>query len=73
MQSSSAAMAITLTAAQGGLIDAQGAAAVVIGANIGTTATALMTTPGATPNARRAAWAHVAFNLITAVVAGVSM
>ena len=69
MQSSSAAMAITLTAAQGGLIDAQGAAAVVIGANIGTTATALMTTPGATPNARRAAWAHVAFNLITAVVA----
>lgn len=69
MQSSSAAMAITLTAAQGGLIDAQGAAAVVIGANIGTTATALMTTPGATPNAHRAAWAHVAFNLITAVVA----
>ncbi len=44
MQSSSAAMAITLmTAAQGSLIDAQGAAAVVIGANIGTTATALMT------------------------------
>lgn len=69
MQSSSAAMAITLTAAQGGLIDAQGAAAVVIGANIGTTVTAVLAAIGATPNARRAASAHVVFNLGTGVVA----
>lgn len=69
MQSSSAAMAITLTAAQGGLIDAQGAAAVVIGANIGTTVTALLAVIGATPNARRAASAHVVFNLLTGAVA----
>jgi len=69
MQSSSAAMAITLTAAQGGLISAQGAAAVVIGANIGTTVTALIATIGATPNARRAAAAHVVFNLLTGAVA----
>lgn len=69
MQSSSAAMAITLTAAQGGLIGAQGAAAVVIGANIGTTVTALLAAIGATPNARRAASAHVVFNLGTGVVA----
>jgi len=69
MQSSSAAMAITLTAAQGGLIGAQGAAAVVIGANIGTTVTALLAAVGATPNARRAASAHVAFNLLTGAVA----
>jgi len=69
MQSSSAAMAVTLTAAQGGLIGAQGAAAVVIGANIGTTVTALLATIGATPNARRAAAAHVVFNLLTGVVA----
>jgi phosphate:Na+ symporter len=69
MQSSSAAMAITLTAAQGGLIDLQGAAAVVIGANIGTTVTALLAAIGATPNARRAASAHVLFNLLTGVVA----
>ncbi len=69
MQSSSAAMAITLTASQGGLIDAQGAAAVVIGANIGTTVTALLAAIGATPNARRAATAHVVFNLLTGVVA----
>jgi phosphate:Na+ symporter len=69
MQSSSAAMAITLTAAQGGLIDLQGAAAVVIGANIGTTVTALLAAIGATPNARRAAMAHVVFNLLTGIVA----
>ncbi|MCB2007178.1 MAG: Na/Pi cotransporter family protein, partial [Rhodoferax sp.] len=48
---------------------AQGAAAVVIGANIGTTFTALVAAIGATPNARRAAAAHVIFNLITACVA----
>lgn len=68
-QSSSAAMAITLTAAQGGLLSAQAAAAVVIGTNIGTTATAILVAIGATPNARRAAAAHVAFNLITGLVA----
>jgi phosphate:Na+ symporter len=69
MQSSAASMAIALTAAQGGLIDTQGAAAVVIGANIGTTVTAVLAAIGATPNARRAATAHVVFNLITVAVA----
>lgn len=69
MQSSSASITIALTAAQGGLLSTQGAAAVVIGANIGTTVTALLAAIGATPNARRAASAHVAFNLITGVVA----
>jgi phosphate:Na+ symporter len=69
MQSSSASMAIALTAAQGGLLTAQGAAAVVIGANIGTTVTAMLAAIGATPNARRAAAAHVVFNLITGLVA----
>jgi len=69
MQSSSASMTIALTAAQGGLLSAQSAAAVVIGANIGTTVTALLAAIGATPNARRAAAAHVLFNLLTGVVA----
>lgn len=69
MQSSSAALAVVLTAAQGGLLDMQDAAAVVIGANIGTTATALLAALGATPNARRAAAAHVLFNLLTGAVA----
>lgn len=69
MQSSSASMTIALTAAQGGLLTPQGAAAVVIGANIGTTVTAMLASMGATPNARRAASAHVAFNVITGAVA----
>ncbi len=69
MQSSSAALAIALTAAQGGLLTPQGAAAVVIGANIGTTVTALIAAIGATPNAKRAAAAHILFNLLTGGVA----
>lgn len=69
MQSSSAAMAIAITAAQSGLLPPAGAAAVVIGANIGTTATAMLAAVGATPNAKRAAAAHVVFNGLTGVVA----
>jgi phosphate:Na+ symporter len=69
MQSSSAALAVTLTAAAGGVISLQAAAAVVIGANVGTTSTAAFAVIGATPAAKRAALAHVLFNLVTAVVA----
>lgn len=69
MQSSSASTAIALTAAQSGLIDVTGAAAVVIGANIGTTVTAVLASLGATPNAKRVAAAHVLFNIITAIAA----
>jgi phosphate:Na+ symporter len=69
MQSSSAALTIALTAAQGGLLTTQAAAAVVIGANVGTTVTAVIAALGATPNARRAAAAHIIFNLLTGCVA----
>jgi phosphate:Na+ symporter len=69
MQSSSAATALVLTAAQGGLLDLPSAAVVVIGSNIGTTVTAVIAAVGATSNARRAAAAHVLFNVITAVAA----
>ncbi|HIJ78220.1 MAG: Na/Pi symporter [Desulfobulbaceae bacterium] len=69
MQSSSAAMAIALTAAAGGIIPLDNAAAVVIGANIGTTSTAALAVIGATPNAKRVAAAHVIFNMATGVIA----
>jgi phosphate:Na+ symporter len=69
MQSSSASLTVALSAAQAGLISAQGAAAVVIGANIGTTVTAVLAALQATANARRAAAAHVVFNVLTGVVA----
>ncbi|MBM4228649.1 MAG: Na/Pi cotransporter family protein [Gammaproteobacteria bacterium] len=69
MQSSSAALAAVLTLAESGLLPTPGAAAAAIGSNIGTSITALLATIGATANARRAAAAHVAFNLVTAAVA----
>ncbi len=69
MQSSSAAMVVALSAAQSGLVELDAAAAVVIGANLGTTSTALLTIFGATPNAKRVAIAHLAFNVLTALVA----
>jgi len=68
-QSSSAAIAITLTAATGGVIGPYAAAAMIIGANVGTTSTAVFAVIGATSNAKRVAAAHVIFNLTTAVVA----
>ena len=68
-QSSSAAMALILTAVSGGILPLTGAAAMVIGANVGTTTTAVLAVIGATANARRVAAAHVVFNLVTALVA----
>ena len=68
-QSSSAAIAITLTAATGGVIGPYAAAAMIIGANVGTTSTAVISVIGATSNAKRVAAAHVIFNLATAAVA----
>ncbi|MFC1536663.1 Na/Pi cotransporter family protein [Pseudomonadota bacterium] len=69
MQSSSAAIAITLTAAAGGVVALPAAACLVIGANVGTTSTAALAAIGATPNARRVAAGHVIFNLVTGFVA----
>lgn len=71
MQSSSAALVIALSAAEGGLIPLQAAAAVVIGANLGTTTTALIAVWGATATAKRVALSHVGFNIVTALVAAV--
>ncbi|MBA4253053.1 MAG: Na/Pi cotransporter [Comamonadaceae bacterium] len=68
-QSSSAAVAIILTAATGGLIDLPTAAAAIIGANVGTTATAALAALKATAAARRLALGHIGFNVITGVVA----
>ncbi|PKL95342.1 MAG: Na/Pi cotransporter family protein [Gammaproteobacteria bacterium HGW-Gammaproteobacteria-8] len=64
MQSSSASLALTLTAASQGLLPLPVAAAMVIGANIGTSSTAVFATIGATAAARRTAAAHVLFNLL---------
>jgi len=69
MQSSSAAIAMTLTAAAGAVITLDSAACMVIGANVGTTSTAVIAAIGATPNARRMAAGHVIFNVVTGCAA----
>ncbi|NVK43297.1 MAG: Na/Pi cotransporter family protein [Oceanospirillaceae bacterium] len=68
MQASAAAMAVTLSLTASGVIPLAPAAAMVIGANVGTTSTALIAVIGATANAKRIAAAHVLFNLLTGFV-----
>lgn len=68
-QSSSAAIAILLTAATAGMLELEAAAAAVIGANVGTTSTALLAALRATPGAKRLAFGHILFNVGTGVVA----
>jgi phosphate:Na+ symporter len=72
VQSSSAAMAITITCALNGWLGDlsdpvavfQNSAAIVLGENIGTTVTAWLASLGANVNAKRAARAHFTFNVI---------
>ena len=64
VQSSSAAMAITLTIAYAGWIDFQTAAAIVLGENIGTTITAYLASLSTNTNAKRAARVHTLFNIL---------
>ncbi len=67
MQSSSAAVATTLTAVASGTIGLDQAAALVVGQNIGTTFTAVLASIGASVPARRTALVHVIFNVTVAL------
>ena len=73
VQSSSAAMAITMTCATQGWFGSDPyeafkiSAAVVLGENIGTTVTAWLASMGASTDAKRAARAHFLFNMIGTV------
>lgn len=69
MQSSSAAVATTLTALHAGAIALPQAAILVIGQNVGTTATAAIAMIGASTPARRTGTAHILFNVVTATIA----
>jgi len=64
VQSSSAMLGITIGLASTGAIEFQTAAALVMGENIGTTVTAMLASIGTNTTARRAALAHVIFNVI---------
>jgi phosphate:Na+ symporter len=64
VQSSSAMLGITMGLASTGMINFQTAGALVLGENIGTTITAFLASLGANTNAKRAAYAHICFNVI---------
>ena len=69
IQSSSATMAIIITAVSTGQIEYVNAIALAIGANIGTTVTAVMGALTSNADGKRLAVAHFIFNLVTALFA----
>lgn len=69
MQSSHATLMLTLAALAAGQLAYDNALAMAIGANLGTTITAVIAAMGSNQAGRRLAAAHILFNLVTAVVA----
>ncbi|MBL7471522.1 Na/Pi cotransporter family protein [Robertkochia sp. 1368] len=69
LQSSSATMALILTALAAGQIEYENALSLAIGANIGTTITAVIGSIGTNTAGRRLAGAHLIFNLVTGIFA----
>jgi phosphate:Na+ symporter len=69
MQSSTAAIAVTLSAYYAGAVGLDQACALIIGQNIGTATSSAMAAIGASSTAKRLALAYVLFKLIAAVIA----
>ncbi len=68
VQSSSASMGMLIALASQGLIPVTAALPVLYGENIGTCVTSLISSIGATKNARRAAIMHLTFNIIGSII-----
>jgi phosphate:Na+ symporter len=68
LQSSHATMVLVITALAAGQISYENAIALAVGANIGTTVTAMIGAFGANFQGKRLALAHLVFNLVTAAV-----
>lgn len=69
IQSSSATVALIITALAAGQIEYMNALELAIGANIGTTITAIFASMTSNSNGKRLALAHLIFNVVTAGVA----
>jgi len=69
LQSSSATLALVLTALAAGQIEYENALALAIGANVGTTITAVLGSLSSNASGKRLAGAHLIFNVITGVIA----
>lgn len=68
IQSSSAFIGILLSLTSVGAIPYTAAVPVLLGGNIGTTITAILSSIGTNRNAKRAAWAHTLFNVLGTVI-----
>jgi phosphate:Na+ symporter len=68
IQSSAATLAIIITALSAGSIIYINAIALAIGANVGTTFTAILASLASNENGKRVAFAHFTFNIITATI-----
>jgi len=73
IQSSSATMALIITAVATGQIDYVSSISLAIGANMGTTVTAALGAVASNENGKRLAVAHFIFNMMTAFIAVVFM
>ena len=68
IQSSSASVGILIALAHNGLVTFDSAVYIIMGQNIGTCATALLSSLGASKNAKGAAYIHLLFNVIGSVI-----
>jgi len=68
LQSSSASTGILVALASQGILPIEAAFPIVLGTNIGTLVTAMISSSGATKNAKRAALIHLIFNITGALV-----
>ena len=69
MQSSHATLVLTITALAAGQVTYENALALAIGANVGTTITAIIGSMSANEQGKRLAVAHLIFNLVTGLIA----
>jgi len=69
LQSSSATLALILTALSAGQVEYENALALAIGANVGTTITAVLGSLSSNVAGKRLAGAHLIFNMVTGLVA----
>ena len=69
LQSSSATLALILTALAAQQIEYENALALAIGANVGTTITAILGSISSNVSSKRLAGAHFVFNVVTGLVA----
>ncbi len=68
IQSSSASVGILIALAANGFVTLDAAVYIIMGQNIGTCATALLSSVGASKNAKGAAYIHLLFNVIGSVI-----